>query len=127
MSTILVIDDDRLYRNYLSILLERAGYGVCVLPDGATADAVIARNGVAAVITDLYMPDRDGIETVRRIKRHFPGLPVIALTGAYMGLDDPCIEALAKFGADAVLIKSISPGELLAALAKALRAAAPAT
>jgi CheY-like chemotaxis protein len=121
MPTILVIDDDRLFRNYLTILLERAGYGVSVLADGAKVEAALQRDRFAAVITDLYMPDADGIETVRRIKRKEPELPVLALTGAHMGADDPCIQALSKFGADAVMIKSVSPADLLGAVKELLQ------
>ena len=66
MSKILVIDDDRSFRQFLVALLERVGYEVRALSNGLGVEQVLAREPFAAVVTDLYMPGADGIETIDR-------------------------------------------------------------
>ena len=113
MATVLVIDDDRSFRDYLEILLRRAGYDVRSLGRAAEAVALVTGGGIDAVITDLYMPEVDGIETVRAIKRVAPDLPVICISGGYPDASDPCLNIVRVLGADAVLPKPMRPRDLL--------------
>ena len=117
MSKILVIDNDDLFRQYLTMLLQRAGFEVRSLPDGAGVLDILAAERFDAVVTDLFMPEVDGIEVVINTRRQFPGLPVIGVTGARSdGVDNPCIEAMVRLGAVGVLRKPIDQHELLTIL-----------
>lgn len=79
---ILVVDDCRMTRRLLSMYLQEAGYEVIVAENGLEALEKLGRESCAVVITDLNMPQMDGIELTRSLKGHpfFQNLPVIMLT-----------------------------------------------
>jgi len=114
MLRILVLDDDDLFRHYLTALLERAGYEVKPMHNGVGVERVIASERFNAVVTDLYMPHSDGLETLRKVKRLSPGLPVIGITSGIP--DDPCARAMKTLGAELVLTKPLDERSFLAAL-----------
>jgi CheY-like chemotaxis protein len=121
MSKILVIDNDDLFRQYLSVILRRAGYEVRALSDGAGFLDAMKEETFDAVVTDLFMPEVDGIEVVINANRQFPGLPVIGVTGARTdGVDNPCIAAMIRLGAVGVLRKPVDKVELLTILQRVL-------
>lgn len=120
MSHILVIDDDDLCRDYFVELLHRNGHQVTALPNGNGLTAVLADRHFDAVITDLYMPQVDGIETVNRLKSLAPDLPVIGVTGQFADRHDPCIRAMKIFGALDVITKPVEEKQFLELLARAL-------
>ena len=120
MPHILVIDDDDLCRDYLSTLLRRRGHQVTALPNGTGLANAVEGLAVDAVITDLYMPQVDGIETINRLKVLAPGLPVIGVTGMFVDGYDPCIRAMKIFGAIDVITKPIEEQILLNLLDRAL-------
>lgn len=116
MPKILVVDDDQFFRDYLTVLFRRAGFEVRALENGADVDAALAAEPFDAVTVDLYMPAVDGIETVKAVRRSRPTLPVVGITSACLGRNDPCVNAMTEFGADAVLCKPVVADELLAVL-----------
>jgi len=116
MKPILIIDDDADMREYLRCLLIRGGYDVATLPDGENAAALCAQVQFYAVITDLYMPQTDGIETVRAVRQVAPALPIIGITGKH-GWSDPCARAMRALGASALLSKPFESQHLLDTLA----------
>jgi len=118
---ILVIDDDRAFREYLVSLLERAGHQALGLDSGLYLDSIPDLSTFHAVVTDLYMPDVDGIETVRGIKRKAPQMPIIGMTGRHQLGQDPCLYAMTAFGAAAVLMKPLNETALLAVLQRVAR------
>ncbi len=120
MSKILVIDDDRSFRQFLVTLLERDGYEVRALSNGLGVEQVLASEPFAAVVTDLYMPGADGIETIRKVKKQAPSLPVIGLTGEHLIENDPYQRAMRAFGADAVMIKPLNTTVFLEVLRRVL-------
>jgi CheY-like chemotaxis protein len=120
MPKILVIDSDEIFRQYLAALLRRAGYYAHAPSSSAEMRSVLAAGRYDAVVTELYMPDIDGIEVVRVVKSHFPTVAVIGMTGGSLGPLDPCGKAMLAFGAAAVLTKPIDPESFLAALESAL-------
>lgn len=80
--TLLVVDDDPLAARLLKAHLERPGkVRVNIAPGGSEALAVLARGGVDAVLSDLVMPEMDGVELVRRVRALDATLPVIVLSG----------------------------------------------
>src|SRR5262245_30472481 len=116
MKSVLIIDDDPSIREYLRCLLIRGGYDVTTLPDGENAAALCAQVRFYAVITDLYMPQTDGIETVMAVRRVAPALPIIGITGKH-GWSDPCARAMQALGASALLSKPFDSQYLLDTLA----------
>lgn len=116
MPKILVVDDDHFFREYLTVLLRRAGYEVHALASGDRVEAVLGAAAFDAVTIDLYMPGVDGIETLQTVRRSWPALPVVGITSACLGRNDPCVKAMSKFGADAVLCKPLVADDLLALL-----------
>jgi len=121
MRSILVIDDDESYLDYLSILLSRGGYVVHALRHGRNVAEVLRAQPFHAVVTDLYMPDVDGIEVLLMIKQLAPDLPVIGVTGS----SDPSNRAMAALGAYVVLSKPIDATALYAALQRVIGNGSP--
>jgi DNA-binding NtrC family response regulator len=120
MGKILVVDDSEHYRDYLMTLLHRAGYEVDSLPNGVGVAARVAAGDISAVITDLHMPGRDGIETVSDVKRQSPGVPVIGVIGMGIWFDDSYVRVMQLLGAEAVLVKPIDETALLDILRRAI-------
>ena len=78
---ILVVDDDAGIRRALHILLSRAGYQVSQACDGVEALRLWRDTGSDLVITDLHMPQKDGIEMIVELLSHSPGIRIIAMSG----------------------------------------------
>jgi len=116
MKPVLIIDDDPGVREFLQCLLIRGGYDVATLSDGESAAALCAQVQFYAVITDLYMPQTDGIETVKAVRQVAPALPIIGITGN-QGWSDPCARAMRALGASALLSKPFDSQHLLDTLA----------
>src|SRR5947208_14413081 len=81
MARIIVIDDNDAARVTMRRVLEKAGHQVLEASDGDAGLKLLAEIGVTLVITDIFMPRQDGIVTLRRIKKEFPGVRVIAVSG----------------------------------------------
>src|SRR2546429_5566105 len=77
MARIIVIDDNDAARVTMRRVLEKAGHQVLEASDGDAGLKLLAEIGVTLVITDIFMPGQDGIVTLRRIKKEFPGVRVI--------------------------------------------------
>lgn len=122
---VLIVDDDADARDSLKILLETAGYEVEVAANGSRALRLQRTRPADAVITDIFMPISDGIETVKEMRTEFPDLRIIAVSagGRTVGTDTYLAVALAA-GADAVLRKPMDFDELLSLLQKLLTGAA---
>jgi DNA-binding NtrC family response regulator len=78
---ILVVDDDAGIRRTLHILLSRAGYRVSQARDGMEALRLWRDTGADLVITDLHMPEKDGIEMIIELMSHSPSVRIIAMSG----------------------------------------------
>ncbi|MBI2354465.1 MAG: diguanylate cyclase [Deltaproteobacteria bacterium] len=108
MDRILIVEDDSFFREMFSDLLKREGYEVDSACGGAEGLRMLADVAYDLVITDLTMPDMDGMEVLARIKENDPGIDVIMVTGnANM---ESAIFAL-KHGARDYLIKPVNPDE----------------
>ena len=82
--TVLVGEDEPEVRGYLDMALKCLGYSVELAQDGDEVLSFLqsSKSDVAAVLLDIVMPNRDGIETLREIRRLDPHLPVIMISGA---------------------------------------------
>jgi CheY-like chemotaxis protein len=79
--SILVIDDDETIRVLLRTILEREGYRVVDAPDGNMGIRRYQESPTDLVITDLIMPGKEGIETIRELRKKFPHVKIIAVSG----------------------------------------------
>jgi len=118
---ILVAEDELEVRGYLETALQCFGYSVELAQDGDEALACLesSRARFSAVLLDLIMPKRDGLETLREIKADHADLPVIILSGAPSTLNTV---AAMKGGASDFLVKPVGHQELQEALGRALAA-----
>ncbi len=91
---ILVVDDKQMMRDSVGSTLQRAGYGVVVASDGNAALTMVAKHRPAAVITDLKMPEMDGLELLSRLRQADDQLPVVLMT-AYGSVND-AVSAMKK-------------------------------
>src|SRR6185369_2584061 len=81
VSRLLLIDDDPILREVLAMALVQAGYTVVHAESGRQGTALFRATPADLVITDLVMPDREGIETIVTLHRERPDLPIIAMSG----------------------------------------------
>jgi two-component system, NtrC family, response regulator PilR len=117
MKKILVVDDEPSMRELLAIMLRREGFGVEVADSRATAARVLATGAFDLVITDVKLPDGDGIEILRHLKAAAPETVVIVMT-AY-GSTETAVAAL-KLGAQDYLVKPFDVEELKIVVRKTL-------
>ena len=124
MAHILVVDDSTSVLEVLDTVLREAGHRVTVSQNGHKASQVLQSEVVDLLITDVYMPDGDGLELITEVCRHFPGTPVIAMSGITGKLDMLSVAEL--LGARCTLHKPFSKTELLDAVALASGGRSPA-
>ena len=121
MARILLIDDEEAVRQTARRALERAGHDVLEASDGEAGLKLLARSGADLVITDIFMPGEDGIVTVRRMRKEFPGVNVIAVSGGdSTGRLDLRRDA-ELLGAATSLRKPFSPADLVRVVREVLK------
>ncbi len=111
--SILVADDDGGIRNLLRSVLENEGYEVHTASNGKEAMSVLKATPVRVVLTDLAMPERDGIEMIQDIRKDYPDLKVIAMSGTFQGA---ILQSAKYLGANAILAKPLEMDQLLKTL-----------
>ena len=116
MKRILLIDDDPELLDVLSHVLSQAGYQVATAADGRQASALYRSHTPDIVITDIYMPDRDGLEALMELRRDFPRVKVIAMSGGISNQE--MLQVASALGASRTLAKPFEPAELLSAVAQ---------
>ena len=105
MARILVIDDEELARFTLREILEAAGHEVIEASNGNEGTAFQRANPCDVVITDMIMPEKEGLETIVELKGEYPDLKIIAISGG---------------GRNRIIIKPFSEEDLMAGLAACL-------
>ncbi|GAB6043425.1 response regulator [Endothiovibrio diazotrophicus] len=124
MKRIVVIDDDGASRTRVATLLEQAGFGVITTDGGNDGVAAVHAESAALVITEMLTPRGDGLETIRRLHREHPEVPVIALAGISSANPYPgagwLLDAAMVMGAKVALNKPFTDEGLLAAVTEAL-------
>src|SRR5687768_11201019 len=114
---ILVVDDESSMREMLGIMLRKEGFDVLLTESRAQAAAVLAKGAVEMVITDVKLPDGDGIEILRHVKAGSPETAVIVMTA--FGSTETAVAAL-KLGAHDYLVKPFDVDELKIVVRNAL-------
>lgn len=127
MHRIVVIDDDQDVREVMSAVLESAGYDVASARDGARGLALLREHAADLVITDIFMPEAEGLETIRQMRREFPQVAIIAMSGGGDLLEPRSYLQLAhQFGARLTLTKPFRGAALLRAVHDLLHPESPA-
>src|SRR5499433_953853 len=117
MAAILLVDDEPSARGTMALLLRKRGHRVIEAPDVAAATKALADSAFEVVVTDLRMPDGDGLDVLRAAKAHCPEADVILLT-AYAGWES-AKEAI-RLGAFDYFEKGREPAELFERVDRAL-------
>ena len=127
MGSILIIDDEQDIRDALLMVLESVGHDVKVASNGDEAVELQRREPADLIITDIIMPGKDGIDTIKEIRQEFPGTRIIAISGGggvqsadYVpqAITTTAYLAAAKqAGADMVITKPFERKDLIQAVA----------
>lgn len=114
MTNILLVEDEDQLRSMLRIVLENSGYRVQEAANGKIALDAFTLSPADLVITDLIMPDKEGIELIREVRRSSPAVKIIAMSGGgRINPRDDYLKLAKKFGADYVIAKPFSNREML--------------
>lgn len=117
---ILVVDDDREIRDLMKHALGLAGYDVLTAADGLEANTALANTRIDAIITDLIMPEKDGMQLIGELRKTHPELRVVAMTGGGHIPTEQYFKVARAFGAHALLSKPFTHSELIETMAKLL-------
>jgi CheY-like chemotaxis protein len=121
MGHILVIDDDPTIRSLVAGLLDARGHSFVQAVDGRAGVALFAKGGFDLVVTDIVMPEQEGIETITSIRRTNRMVPILAISGsATIGGSGDYLRAAAALGASATLQKPFTPEAFIAAVERLL-------
>lgn len=118
---IMIVDDDPGIRRALQLLLSKAGYRVTQASDGLEALRLWRDHGGDLVITDLHMPEKNGIETIVELLTHTPGVPIIAMSGGGQTRRLDLLGNATLLGAVLTIEKPFTLTEMLALVKRALR------
>ncbi len=120
MSRIIVIEDDPLMREMIMRTLERAGYDVLGASHGNEALKIQKENPVDLILTDIIMPEKNGLETITEFRRLFPAVKVIAISGGGKIGADEYLHIAKALGAQKTLRKPFNSKALLEAVREVL-------
>lgn len=122
MARILFIDDDAHTGEIFKAILEEAGHQVVVAQDGVQGLALYRKNPADLIITDILMPVKDGMAVINELKRDFPDVKIIAISGSDEDERRQFFFDVSRIlGAKRTFQKPVDPGDLLAAIKELLR------
>jgi len=122
MPAVLLLEDNEAYRTLMAEVLTQAGFEVIAAADGRRVDEILRGRHIDLVITDLVMPERDGIETLTELHYSHPRLPVIAISGDVPLNTHLYLTIAEKLGASRVLAKPFKLEQLIIAARDAIAA-----
>ncbi|MFZ5569542.1 MAG: response regulator [Thermodesulfobacteriota bacterium] len=120
MPHVLIIDDEPQIRSMLRQMLERIGLRVSDAPDGKAALALQRNDPADLIITDIIMPEKEGLETIIEMKRACPGIKIIAMSGGGRNKPTDYLSLAQKLGAVRTFAKPIAQKDLIAAVQELL-------
>lgn len=116
MSRILVVDDEAPIRDVMRKMLEKSGYEVVEAGDGREALQVFETDPTDLVITDILMPDQEGLQTIMELRQNHPDLKIIAISGGGVVGPQTYLRMAEGFGADRTLTKPFTMNDLIEAV-----------
>lgn len=120
LSRILVVDDDEQVRELVQSLLTECGYDITIATDGQAAIRQYREVPFDLVITDLVMPDMEGIELIRELRGLDPLVKIIAMSGGLRGATETYLKTAKLMGAQHVLAKPFAVDDLFTIVSAAL-------
>jgi DNA-binding response OmpR family regulator len=122
MQRVLIIDDDEQLRALLYEILDREGFEVVEATNGAEGLKLYRSQPADLVITDLIMPEKEGVETIMELRHEFPNVRVVAISGGGRSGGRDYLPIAAQLGARRTLAKPFSRQEILDAVRDVLAA-----
>jgi CheY-like chemotaxis protein len=113
VKSVLIVEDHADLRKYIRLVLEAEGYSVREAANGHEALEEQRKAPADVLITDIFMPERDGLETINDFKRAFPSTVIIAMSGRSTAPRPDYLYAAREFGAHATLAKPFDTQALL--------------
>jgi len=123
MKKILIIEDNQIVRNTVMRILQSAGYTVVTANDGVQGFDMFRKERPDLVVSDIIMPQQEGIATIRQILTERPGTKIIAISGGGRIGNTDFLQIARKMGAVDALQKPFDPDDLLGRINKCLKAA----
>jgi len=120
MARILVTDDNPAIRTLLTEILENRGHEVETATEGASALKCLQGAAFEVLITDIFMPGKDGIELIMEVRVQYPNLKIIAISGGGPGMGMDLLKPAQRLGAMRILRKPVSRADLLQAVDEVL-------
>jgi CheY-like chemotaxis protein len=120
MKKILIVDDEPAITRMLTQILERQGYSVEVAHNGRDGLNAYKRCPADLVITDIFMPEKDGLELIWALREEYPQIKFIAISGGATNMDQDFLPVAKNLGARKTLAKPFSIAELLRSVAEEL-------
>jgi CheY-like chemotaxis protein len=120
MKRILLIEDDEDFRGVLRTALELRGFEVAQAADGDEGIRSFCQQEPDLVLCDLFMPQKEGLETIRELRRNFPEVKIIAMSGGAFGGRMDLLSVARLMGANGLLQKPFDQPTLLATIEKVL-------
>lgn len=116
MIKILVIDDELQVREILQQMLEKKNYSVLLAEDGEEALEICKDHDLDLMIVDIVLPNKSGLDIIKEVKRVYPDMKIIAISGGHMIGPKRYLDNAKTFGADRFFEKPFSSGEILGAI-----------
>ncbi|MDH3231476.1 MAG: response regulator [Alphaproteobacteria bacterium] len=116
MGRILVVDDEELVRETLCHMLEDAGYEVFEATNGNEALQAFEEQKIDVVVTDIFMPEKEGLETIAELRQRKPDVKIIAVSGGGGDGKLDYLDFAKRFGAISVLTKPFLREQVLSAV-----------
>ncbi len=118
MTRILVIEDNVAYNKMLKMILEEKGYEVSTAFNGNEGLSLFKENKFDLIVTDIYMPEKEGMETIKEIRSIDPNIKIIAMSGGGKYKEFIYLQFTKDLGADRIFKKPFDNRELLQAISE---------
>lgn len=113
MARILVVDDEQMIRDFLEYVLVDAGHEVHTAENGFAAQKLCRIMGFDLLITDILMPEMDGMELIQEMQQHYPQMKIIAMSGGGRCSPQDYLEIAGVLGVSSTIAKPFANQDLL--------------
>jgi DNA-binding response OmpR family regulator len=116
MARILLVEDDGLLRESLKLSLSQAGHVVATAQNGAVALSMLGSASFEVIVTDVLMPETDGLEMIMQVRKASQDVKIIAISGGGRAKNLDVLNFASAFGADMIVSKPFTPKQLVEAI-----------